>query len=128
IRIPPAAFGDPLGPRIFPTILGSSMAACGAYLIAKPQAKAGAVLVRGPFLQVLLLCALLILYALSLPGLGYLLSTFALVWIAARVMGERSFLRGAAISGAFSAGVYFLFTRFLTIPLPPGVLKSLGLG
>lgn len=129
IRIPPAAFGDPLGPRIFPTILGISMAACGAYLLIKPEPRgAQPILVRRSFIQVLILCALLILYAIGLPWLGYLLATFLLVWVAARIMGERSFIRGLVISAAFSAGVYFLFTKFLTIPLPRGLLKTFGLG
>jgi len=129
IRIPPAAFGDPLGARIFPTILGSSMAACGAFLALKPQDRgAQPVLVRRSFIQVLVLCALLLLYAISLPCLGYFLATFLLVWMAARIMGERSLLRGVVVSAAFSAGVFFLFSRILTIPLPLGLLKTLGFG
>ena len=129
IRIPPAAFGDPLGPRIFPTILGISMAACGAYLLIKPEPRgAQPILAPRSFIQVLILCALLILYAISLPWLGYLPATFLLVWVAARIMGERSFIKGLVISGVFSTGVYLLFTKFLTIPLPRGLLKTLGLG
>ncbi len=129
IRIPPAAFGDPLGPRIFPTILGVLMAACGAFLLIKPEpGGAQPILVRRSFIQVLILCALLILYAISLPWTGYLLATFLLVWMAALIMGERSFIQGLVISAAFSAGVFFLFTRVLTIPLPLGFLKTLGLG
>jgi len=129
IRIPSAAFGDPLGARIFPTILGSAMAACGAFLALRPQPREAApVLVRRPFIQVLFLCAVLVLYAISLPWLGYFLATFLLVFVAARIMGERSLIRGVAISAAFSAGVFFLFSRVLTIPLPLGLLKTLGPG
>jgi putative tricarboxylic transport membrane protein len=129
IRIPSAAFGDPLGARIFPTILGISMAACGAYLAIKPQSRGEQpILVRRSFLQVLILCALLLLYAVSLPWLGYFLATLLLVWMAARIMGERSFIRGVVISALFSAGVFFLFSRVLTIPLPLGLLKTLGFG
>ena len=129
IRIPSAAFGDPLGARIFPTILGIAMAACGAFLAIKPQPRAEqSILVRRSFLQVLILCALLLLYAISLPWLGYFLATFVLVWMAARIMGERSFIRGVVISAVFSAGVFLLFSRVLTIPLPLGLLKTLGLG
>ncbi len=129
IRIPPAAFGDPLGPRIFPTILGISMAACGASLLIKPEPRgAQPILVRRSFVRVLILCALLLLYAISLPWLGYLLATLLLVWMAALIMGERSFIKGLVVSAVFSAGIFFLFTRVLTIPLPLGFLKTLGLG
>jgi putative tricarboxylic transport membrane protein len=128
IRIPPAAFGDPLGPRIFPTILGISMAACGASLLIKPEPRgAQPILVRRSFIQVLILCALLLLYAISLPWLGYLLATLLLVWMAALIMGERSLIKGLVISAVFSTGVFFLFTRVLTIPLPLGFFKTLGL-
>lgn len=129
VRIPPAAFGDPLGPRIFPTILGASMAACGAFLAIRPEPPGSQpILVRRSFFQVLVLCAVLILYAISLPWLGYLLATFLLVWMAARIMGERSFIKGLVVSAVFSAAVFLLFTRVLTIPLPLGFLKTLGFG
>ncbi len=128
-RIPEAVIGDPLGPRIFPTILGCSMAACGAYLIIKPEGGGvQPILVRRSFIQVLFLCALLLLYAIILPWLGYLPATFLLLLIAAMIMGERSFTRGLVISAVFSAGVFLLFTRVLTIPLPLGLLKTLGFG
>jgi putative tricarboxylic transport membrane protein len=129
IRIPEAAIGDSLGPQLFPTILGSLMAACGAYLVIKPEpAGEQPVLVRRSLIQVLILCAILILYAISLPWLGYLPATFLLVLIAAMIMGERSFTQGVVISAVFSAAVFFLFTRVLTIPLPLGLLKILGFG
>jgi len=127
IRIPPAAIGDPLGPRIFPTILGFLMAACGAYLVVRPEFRgAQPVLVRRSLLQVLILFTLLLLYAISLPWLGYLLATFLFMGSVALIMGERSFSKGLAISAAFSSGIFFLFTRVLTIPLPLGLLKILG--
>ena len=105
------------------------MAACGAFLAVKPQPRgAQPILVRRSFIQVLILCTLLLLYAISLPWLGYFLATFLLVWMAARIMGELSFIRGVVISAAFSAAVFFLFSRVLTIPLPLGLLKTLGFG
>jgi len=127
IRIPPAAIGDPLGPRTFPTILGVLMAACGAYLMVRPGAGgAEPALARRSFLQILILFSLLILYAVCLPWLGYLPATFLFVAGVAGIMGERSFTQSLAISAAFSSGLFFLFTRVLTIPLPLGLLKTLG--
>jgi putative tricarboxylic transport membrane protein len=127
IRIPEAAIGDPLGPRTFPMILGVLMAACGAYLVVRPAARgAQPVLARSSFLRVLLLCALLLLYAITLPSLGYILATSLFLLGATLIMGERSFARGLAISAAFSGGIFLLFTRVLTIPLPLGLLKIFG--
>jgi len=128
IRIPPAAIGDPLGPRTFPTILGIVMAACGAYLIARPEARMGPpALQRQFFRPVLTLSILLIAYALSIAWMGYLLATFLFLLASACIMGERSPIRAMVIALLFSVGMHLLFTRFLNIPLPIGLLTHLGL-
>ncbi len=128
IRIPPAAIGDPLGPRVFPTVLGGVMLVCGGALLLRPAAPHGAAtLTRRFFGPVLLLCGLLVAYALSLSWIGYPVATCVFMVIAAGMMGERSLIRSLAIALTFSVGMYVLFTRFLLIPLPPGVLRLLGL-
>jgi putative tricarboxylic transport membrane protein len=127
VNLPPAAIGDPLGPLVFPTILGLSMVACGVCLALRPGPRTDqAVLSRRTFPQVLLLFFLLLLYSLAIPWMGYLFSTFIFVFITAFLMGERSWAKGAAISAVFSAGIFFLFVRVLTIPLPLGLLETLG--
>jgi putative tricarboxylic transport membrane protein len=128
IRIPPPAIGDPLGPRLFPTVLGVAMLTCGAVLLFRPSRREGRVLDRKLLVPVLLLAGLLVGYALSLAGLGYPLATFLFMILAARMMGERSLVRSLPIALGFSVGVYLLFTKLLTIPLPPGVLALVGLG
>jgi putative tricarboxylic transport membrane protein len=128
VRIPPPAIGDPLGPRTFPTVLGVAMLACGAVLLFRPARREGRVLERRLVLPVLSLAVLLVAYALSLAPLGYPLATFLFMILAARMMGERSLMWTMPIALGFSIGVYLLFTRFLTIPLPPGVLALAGLG
>jgi putative tricarboxylic transport membrane protein len=111
----------------FPTILGLSFIACGVYLALKPGPRTTQpVLVRRHFLQVLLLFALLLLYSAGISWAGYLISTFLFVLLGAFLMGERSWAKGILFSAAFSAGVFFLFVRVLTIPLPFGFLKMLG--
>jgi putative tricarboxylic transport membrane protein len=125
--LPSAAIGDPLGPLTFPTILGVSMVACGVYLAVRPGPRTTQpILVRNSFQQVLILFALLILYSSSISWMGYPLSTFLFVLIGAFLMGERSWAKGVLISAVFSTGIFFLFVRVLTIPLPLGFLKNLG--
>ena len=127
INLPPAAIGDPLGPLVFPTILGLSLIACGVYLAVRPGPRTNQpVLSRRTFPRVLILCTLLLLYSAAIPWMGYLFSTSIFVLLTAFLMGERSWLKGVAISVTFSAGVFFLFTRVLTIPLPLGFLETLG--
>jgi len=128
INLPPAAIGDPLGPLVFPSILGSALIACGVYLAVRPGPRTGqAAFSRGTFPQVLILFVLLLLYSAAIPWLGYLLATVVFVFITAFLMGERSWAKGAVISVVFSVGIFFLFIRVLTIPLPLGLLETLGL-
>ena len=128
IRIPPAAIGDPLGPRTFPTVLGVVLLVCGAILLCRPQRRKAAVIERKLFVPVMLLAGLLVAYALSLAWLGYPQATFLFMIIAARMMGERSLAWSLAIAVGFSVGIYLVFTRLLMIPLPPGLLAMVGLG
>jgi len=126
-NLPPAAIGDPLGPLTFPTILGFSFIACGVYLAVKPGPRpAQPVLVRRYFLQILILFALLLVYSASISWLGYLLATFLFVLAGAFLMGERSWAKGVLLAAAFSTGVFILFVRVLTIPLPFGIMRMLG--
>jgi putative tricarboxylic transport membrane protein len=127
LSLPPPAIGDPLGPLTFPTILGSSFIVCGVYLAFRPGPRpTQSILVGHSFQQVLILFALLLLYSVSISWAGYLFSTFLFVLIAAFLMGEKSWAKGFIFSAVFSAGVFFLFVRVLTIPLPLGILKTLG--
>ena len=128
IRIPPAAIGDPLGPRTFPTVLGVVLLVCGAILLCRPQRRKAAVIERKLFVPVMLLAGLLVAYALSLAWLGYPLATILFMIIAARMMGERSLAWSLAIAVGFSVGIYLVFMRLLMIPLPPGLLALVGLG
>ena len=128
IRIPPAAIGDPLGPRTFPTVLGVVLLVCGAILLCRPQRRKAAVIERKLFVPVMLLAGLLVAYALSLAWLGYPLATILFMIIAARMMGERSLAWSLPIAVGFSVGIYLVFTRLLMIPLPPGLLAMVGLG
>lgn len=128
INLPPAAIGDPLGPLVFPSILGLSMIACGVYLAVRPGPRTNQpVLSRRTFPQVLILFVLLLLYSAAIAWMGYLFSTFIFLFTTAFLMGERSWAKGVAISAIFSAGIFFLFVRFLTIPLPLGFLEIFGL-
>jgi len=126
IRIPEAAIGDPLGPRIFPSVLGGIMLACGSVLLFRPAGRDAPVLQRRFFAPVLLLTGVLMAYALSLFWLGYPLATFLFLVIASRMMGERSVSWSLAIAMPFSLAMFFLFTRVLAIPLPPGLLRLVG--
>ena len=101
--------------------------ACGVYLAVKPGPRpAQSALVPRYFLQVVILFGMLLLYSGSISWLGYLPATFLFVLAGAFLMGERSWAKGILISAAFSTGVFLLFVRVLTIPLPFGIMKLMG--
>jgi putative tricarboxylic transport membrane protein len=82
-----------------------------------------------------LLAVMLVLYAVALngaeigpmelPGLGYIVATSLFLPAAARTLGSRHLVRDLAIGIVVAAVVYFGFTEFLGVRLPPGILEPL---
>ena len=62
-------------------------------------------------------------YALLLAPLGYILATTILIPVAARVLGSRQTIRDAIVGLAMSVAVWLVFTRFLGVRLPAGLLE-----
>jgi putative tricarboxylic transport membrane protein len=72
-----------------------------------------------PTLQLL---ALLVLYASSLPYLGFLPAIFLFLLCAMRIFGYRHWGRSVLITGVIVAVSYITFVYWLSVPLPRGVL------
>jgi hypothetical protein len=64
------------------------------------------------------LAAALVLYAAVLPGLGFVVSSFALIVIASRLMGASGWWRPALLAVGVTGVGYLLFARWLGVPLP----------
>lgn len=69
-----------------------------------------------------LVAAGLIGYVALIEPLGYIVASTLFFPFGARVLGSRSLLRDVVAGAALSVAVYFLFTRLLGVPLPPGPL------
>ena len=79
-----------------------------------------------------LVTAALLVYAMALdgirvgdtriPGLGYLVSTAIFLPITARLLGSRSPVRDIIVGVVAASVLYFAFTEFLSVHLPPGLL------
>jgi putative tricarboxylic transport membrane protein len=67
-----------------------------------------------------LVAAGLIGYVVLIEPLGYIVASTLFFPFGARVLGSRSLLRDVVAGAALSVAVYFLFTRLLGVPLPPG--------
>jgi putative tricarboxylic transport membrane protein len=118
----------PQGPRFLPVVLAIAwILLAGIYLAGAIAALAGR---RGGVIaerlehlpRVLALVVVLIVYAYVLDFLGYLISTAVLFAVAAAILGSRNHIRDAVVAVGLTVAVYFLFTRGLSIYLPPGVL------
>ena len=66
----------------------------------------------------LVLAGALVLYVALLPRLGFIVSSFALVVLASRLMGAPGWWRPAALAFGVAALGYWLFARWLGVPLP----------
>lgn len=59
---------------------------------------------------------------LQLPGLGFPVATALFLPIVARVLGSRSPVRDAIVGLVLAFVLYFSFTEYLGVRLPPGLL------
>jgi putative tricarboxylic transport membrane protein len=63
--------------------------------------------------------------SVEVPGLGYIVATAIFLPITARILGSRSPVRDIVIGLVLGVGVYFGFTEFLGVRLPPGILEPI---
>lgn len=117
------------GPGIVPVIAGVALLAIAVWLFivagsARPaQAEGGlpepGVAPTRPFyLSPFVLAGALVLYVAVLPRLGFIVSSFALVVLASRLMGAPGWWRPVALALGVAAASHWLFARWLGVPLP----------
>lgn len=130
-QIPLLGFGDPLGPRLFPTILAGSLVLIGIALFieARGVRTKGADLsrlvayIRGSdFRTVTIVVVWTGLYFLVFTPLGYLVSTTTLLVGLILVFNRGSRLVGGGVALIFPTVTYFLFAGLFGVPLPSGIL------
>jgi len=107
------------GPGIFPLAAGLALLALAVWQFVSagrsaPDPADGGGVPRAP----VIMSAVLVLYAAALPVLGFLLTSFALVIVAARLMGLDGWWRPAALALGVTAASRLLFGTWLGVPLP----------
>ena len=107
------------GPGIFPLAAGLALLALAVWQFVSagrsaPDPADGGGVPRAP----VIMSAVLVLYAAALPVLGFLLTSFALVIVAARLMGLDGWWRPAALGLGVTAASRLLFGSWLGVPLP----------
>jgi hypothetical protein len=108
------------GPGVFPLAAGIALLALSAWQVAvagrrpAPDAPASPPHSRAP----LVMAGVLVAYAAALPRLGFLVTSFALVFLAARLMGLGGWWRPAALALGVTAASRVIFVTWLGVPLP----------
>lgn len=143
-QIPLLTFGDPIGPRLFPYLIGGLLV-LGAILLlfeARPS-REGTAGVEAPAEQppegdretpngnktrqvpllIAGLAAWTFLYILGFERLGYVVSTTIFLFGLTLYFHPRRWLVNSAISLLLPASVYFVFHHLLNVNLPAGLLS-----
>lgn len=111
-----AGFGDPLGPAIFPRVIGIPAILLSLSLMIWPQHNA-AWAGRAGLLRQGTAIAILLAYALLLEPLGFVPASFAAILGLGLLMGAP--LLGGLLTAVVAApGLYLLFDRLMGLPLP----------
>lgn len=115
---------DPVGPRALPYLVAALLVLGGGALLVRRTSAGGEA--RGPASPKRLAAqgscvAVLLLYAATLPLVGFVPSTVVATGALARLFGGR-WLPGLAVGLAFGLGLYGLFAYGLSLELPVGLL------
>jgi putative tricarboxylic transport membrane protein len=120
-----------VGPSTIPIFVSVGLLGLGLILAVrttllpdrKMAARAGAEEAATHWRTVGLLAGLLVLYAIALGPLGYIVATAVMLPLAARILGSTSLVRDMVVGALLALVLYFGFTEFLQIRLPPGILR-----
>ncbi|WP_353534080.1 tripartite tricarboxylate transporter TctB family protein [Cognatishimia sp. WU-CL00825] len=111
---------DVVGPRAFPYIVGTIIGICSLYFIIRPDEEPNWPHFKA-FSEIVFAAAVMFLYCLALPELGFLISTvFATAYLTWRLGTEPlwSLVAGASTS----VGIYVVFHLILGLALAEGPL------
>lgn len=132
LRLPHLNLGDPLGPKVFPLLIGIATVVLGGVLLVKdilssPEKREIVVMkmtqdVRTLIFRIGLTSVSGILYGFLLDPLGYLLSTFIFMLLIMYVVNKfERLLENIIVSVGFSLATYVGFGILLKLSLPRGI-------
>jgi putative tricarboxylic transport membrane protein len=126
-------FGDPVGPRAFPYVIGSALVVLAVLLALAtargdvPEAEAGEdvdLTVRADWITLLKLVGVLVFTIATVGWLGWAITGAVLFAGAAWALGSRTPVGDALVGVVLAVGSWYLFYSGLDIPLSPGVLDG----
>ncbi|MEL7897158.1 tripartite tricarboxylate transporter TctB family protein [Halomonas sp. FeN2] len=124
----PAIPGQPVGPAIFPSVLGVALGLSGLIIFVKPERQPAqetqqleALSVIGT-LRLLSPVAVLILGYLIMESLGFLVTGFLIVLVISLLL-RGSVVGSLLLSAVMTVVIYTIFASLLRVPLPAGILS-----
>ena len=127
-------FGDPVGPRVFPYVVGTAMILLAVLLavatargdVAEGEAGEDVDLTTPPdWLTVAKLVGVLVLNVLLVEVLGWAITGALLFAGCAWALGSRTPLRDVLVGAVLSVASWYGFYVGLDLPLSPGVLDGI---
>lgn len=127
-------FGDPVGPRVFPYVIGAGMIVLAVLLAAAtargdvPQGEPGEDidLTTPPDWQTVgKLLGILVLNLLLVNLVGWAITGALLFAGCAWALGSRTLLRDVLVGAVLSVASWYFFYVGLDVPLPPGILDGI---
>lgn len=124
----PAIPGQPIGPAVFPTVIGAGLCLCAILVflsVGAPRDEAVAPASRPTLLSLLRLALpvlILVAYYLAVEPLGFLLSGIALIFATALGLGGRP-AGSALLAIGMTIAIHSIFSGLLRVPLPEGILS-----
>lgn len=127
-------FGDPIGPRVFPYVIGTAMVVLAVLLAIAtargdvPQAEEGedVDLTTPPdWLTVGKLVAILVLNILFVNVLGWAITGGFVFAGCAWALGSRTLVRDIVVGVVMAVASWYFFYSGLGVPLSPGVLDGI---
>jgi putative tricarboxylic transport membrane protein len=127
-------FGDPIGPRVFPYVIGTAMVVLAVLLAIAtargdvPQAEEGedVDLTTPPdWVTVGKLVAILVINILLVNVLGWAITGAFVFAGCAWALGSRTLFRDVLVGVVLSVGSWYFFYSGLGVPLSPGILDGI---
>ncbi|MEI7056757.1 tripartite tricarboxylate transporter TctB family protein [Nocardioides sp. CCNWLW239] len=127
-------FADPVGPRVFPYVIGSGLVVVGVLLAvatargSQPEPEEGEdvdLSQSADWLTVTKLVAVLLLTVATVNLLGWAISGALLFVGAAWSLGSRTLVRDVLVGLVLAVASWYAFHVGLGIPLTPGVLDGI---
>lgn len=128
-RLPKLRIGDPLGPKVFPAIVGIGLLGSGLLLLLETRNK-GAVAAEEAHadpqarlhgIVLVLMTVWTVLYYKAFEPVGYLISTLVYTFALLAYFNRGRWVMNTLVSVGFTLSAYAIFVKFLGVSMPGGI-------